>query len=139
MVAFKKEGNKVRFQNQPGSRHEVGPEDQFEVASLWRLCQMTAARKGEVEVRWLGRISISHKVNAITMLTTCIALLIASGSFVVYEMRSFQKTTERELSTIAQLISETSIPALTFDDAKTAGESLAVPERRVADRGRGHI
>ncbi len=77
-------------------------------------------------MRWLGRISISHKVNAITMLTTCIALLIASGSFVVYEMRSFQKTTERELSTIAQLISETSIPALTFDDAKTAGESLAV-------------
>jgi len=77
-------------------------------------------------VRWLGRISISQKVIVITMLTTSIALLIASGSFVVYEMRSFQKTTERELSTIAQLISETSAPALTFDDAKTAAESLAV-------------
>jgi signal transduction histidine kinase len=87
---------------------------------------MTAARKGGTDVRWLGRISISQKVIAITMLTTCIALLIASGSFVVYEIGSFQKTTERELSTIAQLISETAAPALTFDDAKTAGESLAV-------------
>ena len=76
-------------------------------------------------MRWLGRVSIGYKVMGITMLTTCIALLIASGSFVIYEMRSFQKATERELTTIAQLISETSIPALTFDDAKTAGESLA--------------
>jgi methyl-accepting chemotaxis protein len=87
---------------------------------------MTAARKRGTNVRWLGRISISQKVIVITMLTTCIALLIASGSFVVYEIGSFQKATERELSTIAQLISETAAPALTFDDAKTAGESLAV-------------
>lgn len=89
-------------------------------------------------MRWLGRISISQKVIVITMLTTCIALLIALGSFVVYEIRSFQKTTERELSTIAQLIAETSAPALTFDDAKTAAESLAVLGG-ISHHSRGHI
>jgi hypothetical protein len=85
-------------------------------------------------VQLLGKSSIGRKVIGIIMLTTCIALLIASGSFVVYEMRAFQKTSERELSTIVQLISETSGPALTFDDAKAAGESLAAlkGESRIA-------
>jgi signal transduction histidine kinase len=95
---------------------------------------MTVERKEGADVQLLGKSSISRKVIGIIMLTTCIALLIASGSFVFYEMRAFQKTSERELSTIAQLISETSGPALTFDDAKAAGESLAAlkGESRIA-------
>ena len=76
-------------------------------------------------MRWLRGISISRKVVAITMPTTMIAWLLASAFFVVYEMRSFERTTERELSTISQLISETSAPALTFSDMQTAAESLA--------------
>jgi len=76
-------------------------------------------------VRWLRGISIGRKVVAITMPTTVIAWLLASAVFVVYEMRSFERTTERELSTISQLIAETSAPALTFGDIQTATESLA--------------
>jgi hypothetical protein len=58
----------------------------------------------------LGNLSIRRKLIAIIMMTTCIAILLACVCFVVYEVRAFRKTTERDLSTIAQLISETSAP-----------------------------
>lgn len=76
-------------------------------------------------MRWLRSISIGRKVVAITMPTTVITWLLASAFFVVYETRSFERTTERELSTISQLVAETSAPALTFNDMQTAAESLA--------------
>lgn len=76
-------------------------------------------------MRWLRSISIGRKVVAITMPTTVITWLLASAFFVVYETRSFERTTERELSTMSHLIAETSAPALTFNDTQTAVESLA--------------
>jgi len=76
-------------------------------------------------VRWLSSISIGRKVVAITTATTIMAGLVPSAFFVFYEMRSSERNTERELSTISQLIAETSAPALTFDDLQAAAESLA--------------
>ena len=72
-----------------------------------------------------GNTPISNKLNRIIMLTTTAALLLACGAFAVYEVVAVRQGTVREASLLAEVIESNSTAALSFNDPKSASETLA--------------
>jgi uncharacterized membrane protein affecting hemolysin expression len=77
-------------------------------------------------MRCFRNLSIKRKLITIIMLTSGVALLLACSAFVIYELLMYRVIMTRELSTIAQIVSETSTAALAFNDQRAARETLAV-------------
>src|SRR4051812_43754001 len=77
---------------------------------------------------WLtgARYSVRKKVVWVVMTTTLIALLIASGAMIVYELRTYHEGRVNDLISQAELVGRTSAAALAFDDPKTAQANLAL-------------
>jgi len=76
-------------------------------------------------LRRLQRAPIRQKLMLIAMLTTGGALLLAGLSIIYFNFSRFRGEMERDLTTLADVIGQTSNAALTFNDPKTAGEILA--------------
>ncbi len=74
--------------------------------------------------------SISRKLTGIIVLTSCVSLLLACGSFLAYERMTFKRAMTSELSSLARIIGDNCAPAVTFLDKKTAEESLATLRAR---------
>jgi len=73
----------------------------------------------------LGNVSIRWKLTLIIMLTSSIALLLASAGFIAYELIRFRDAVVRELSTVAEVIGANSTAALAFGDRRAAEEILS--------------
>lgn len=73
----------------------------------------------------LGHMPIKGKVITMNMVATGVALLLAGLAFGVYEFYAYRQSVTREMTTLAQILSESSGPALAFDDRKAADETLA--------------
>ena len=71
-------------------------------------------------------VSIQRKLIAILMLASGFALVLACFGFVVYEVVLYRGELVREVATISQILSESSVAALAFNDPRAAGETLAV-------------
>ena len=76
-------------------------------------------------MRFLHDLSIRHKLTLITMLTSVVVLLLACGAFLSYELFTFRRTMERDLSILGDVIANNSTAALTFDDASAARDALS--------------
>jgi signal transduction histidine kinase/DNA-binding response OmpR family regulator len=76
-------------------------------------------------MRPLHDLSIRHKLTLITMLTSVVVLLLACSAFLGYELFTFRKTMERDLSILGDVIANNSTAALTFDDASAARDALS--------------
>ena len=72
------------------------------------------------------RQSISRKILAVKLATTLAALLIAITAMVAYDLRLYRQNWINDLNTQAELLGQMTAPALSFDDAKVAGENLAL-------------
>jgi signal transduction histidine kinase/ActR/RegA family two-component response regulator len=72
----------------------------------------------------LQDISIERKLRLIIMLASLFALLLVSAGFVTYELFTFRETMKRDLSTLAEIIGNESIQALSFDDSDRGSEIL---------------
>ncbi len=70
--------------------------------------------------------SIRSKLMLVVLATTLAALGVAAFALVVYETRSFERTTAASLMTQAQLLGTASAAALVFDDPVAARENLAL-------------
>ena len=70
-------------------------------------------------------LSIRHKLQGIALLTSGVALLIASAVFTLYDRQTFLREKAEDLSVSAQMIGSNSTAALSFGDAKSAQEILA--------------
>jgi signal transduction histidine kinase/DNA-binding response OmpR family regulator len=70
-------------------------------------------------------ISIKRKLIGIIMVTSTVALLLACFTFLAYELVTYRKTVTQQLTTLAQIVAESSTAALAFDDRRSAGETLA--------------
>jgi len=57
-------------------------------------------------------LSIKSKLTWVSMLTSCVALLIACTAFVTYELFRFRQAMVLELSTLADVIGKYSAPSL---------------------------
>ncbi len=71
------------------------------------------------------RKSIKLKIIGYMMLTSVLALLVASAVFVYYERTEFKKRLVQELSTIAEVLGRNTTAALTFMNRKDAHETLS--------------
>ncbi len=78
-----------------------------------------------MSTRWFRDLSIPKKLTAVTLLTSVIALALASGAFILYEVTRFRTVMESELTSMADLAASETIGALTFQDPKAAEEDLA--------------
>jgi len=78
-------------------------------------------------MRFLRNVSIKRKLLLIIMLTSSVALLMASGAFVVYELIRFREDVARDLTNKADVIaaqSTASTAAQGFKDARAVTEVL---------------
>jgi signal transduction histidine kinase/CheY-like chemotaxis protein len=70
-------------------------------------------------------ISIKRKLVGIIMLTSTVALMLAGCTFLAYELITYRATATQQLTTLAQIVGESSTAALAFEDRPAAGETLA--------------
>jgi len=69
-------------------------------------------------------ISISKKLVFIVLLTTNIALLLASISVILYDRKAEKNSLSKELSILTRVVAQRSTAALAFDDKQLAAENL---------------
>ena len=74
--------------------------------------------------------SIRKKLVAVVMATTLAAVLVSVGLIIAYDLRSYQRSLVNDLSTQAELVGHMTSAALAFDDARLAGENLALLRTR---------
>jgi signal transduction histidine kinase/CheY-like chemotaxis protein len=69
--------------------------------------------------------SIKRKLILMTMLTSSIALLLSSASFLIYDLISFRNLLTHDLATQAQIIGYNSAAAMAFKDEPAATATLS--------------
>jgi signal transduction histidine kinase/CheY-like chemotaxis protein len=74
--------------------------------------------------------SIRKKLVAVVMATTLAAVLVSVGLIIGYDLRTYQRNLVNDLSTQAELVGHMTSAALAFDDARLAGENLALLRTR---------
>ncbi|HEX7961872.1 MAG TPA: ATP-binding protein [Terriglobales bacterium] len=72
----------------------------------------------------LQNLSIRRKLMVITMLTSSIALLLSSASFLIYDLLSFRHLLTQDLATQAEIIGYNSAAAMAFKDEPAATATL---------------
>jgi signal transduction histidine kinase/ActR/RegA family two-component response regulator len=75
-------------------------------------------------MRFLRDAPIKQKLTLIIMLTTSLALLLASTAFIIAEVLSFRYSMARNLSAMADIVGANSAAALVFKDQLAAKETL---------------
>jgi signal transduction histidine kinase/ActR/RegA family two-component response regulator len=73
----------------------------------------------------LENLSIRRKLILMTMLTSSLALLLSSASFLIYDLISFRHLLTQDLTTQAQIIGYNSAAAVAFKDEAAATATLA--------------
>jgi signal transduction histidine kinase/DNA-binding NarL/FixJ family response regulator len=73
----------------------------------------------------LQNLSIRRKLILITMLTSSIALLLSSASFLIYDLISFRHLLTEDLTTQAEIIGYNSAAAMAFKDEPAATATLS--------------
>ena len=73
----------------------------------------------------LQNLSIKRKLTLITMLTSSIALILSSVSFLIYDLVSFRHLLTQDLMTQAEIIGYNSAGAMEFKDEPAATATLA--------------
>ena len=67
---------------------------------------------------------LRHKVTALTVASTLVALLVSGAALIYYDLRDYRESRLRDLTTKADILSRASAAALVFDDAKDAQANL---------------
>ncbi len=70
-------------------------------------------------------IPIKQKVTFITLLTSCVAIMISSAVFIVGDLLNSRRELAKEVSTTAQIVGRNSAAAILFDDERAAADILA--------------
>src|SRR5258707_4619070 len=73
----------------------------------------------------LQNLSIRRKLTLITMLTSSLALILSSVSFLIYDLVSFRHLLSQDLMTQAEIIGYNSAGAMEFKDEPAATATLA--------------
>ncbi len=71
------------------------------------------------------RLSIRWKLALATMLSSLLALLIASAGLILYDMAAYHRAETHEAWTMARMLMPNVIPAVTFGDSKACAEVLS--------------
>ncbi len=74
--------------------------------------------------RLFGNMPIRRKMVVITMLTSCLALVIACSVFLLHETYGYRDHLAEELNTVAGIVGDNCASALSFDDPAAAEKAL---------------
>jgi diguanylate cyclase (GGDEF)-like protein len=72
---------------------------------------------------------IKRKLITISLISSGVALLLASGGFVAYELTAYREATLNQLTSVAGVIASNSASALSFDDPEAAEHTLSALRR----------
>jgi signal transduction histidine kinase len=75
-------------------------------------------------MRRLRNVPIKRKLTILTLLTSCVALLVACLAFVAYELWAFRAAMVVDLSSTAAMLGDNSSAALAFNDPASAEQTL---------------
>jgi signal transduction histidine kinase/CheY-like chemotaxis protein len=75
--------------------------------------------------RWLNELSLEHKLQAIIMASVAAALLLVGTSTVVFEVLSNRSDMRQQSQTLARIIGQNSVGALSFKDPESADQTLS--------------
>jgi PAS domain S-box-containing protein len=81
-------------------------------------------RRG-AEMRSYLDLSIRQKLQSIVLVTSALALLVASAVFTIYDRSTFLRAKTQDLSASAKMVGSNITAALSFGDAESASEILA--------------
>jgi len=70
--------------------------------------------------------SLRTKLLGVVLATTFVAVAVALTAMVGYDLHAYHRSWSDDMSAQAELLGRTSAAALTFDDAKAAGENLSL-------------
>jgi signal transduction histidine kinase len=73
-----------------------------------------------------GTGSLRRKLLGVMLLTTLVAVVVALGTMVAYDLHAYHKGWLADMDSQAALIGRTSVAALSFDDPRVAQDNLAV-------------
>ncbi len=73
----------------------------------------------------LRNLSITRKLTLLAMLTSGIAVVLSSASFLIYDLVTFRNLLTQDLATEAEIVSYNSAAALAFDDKASANVQLS--------------
>ena len=76
------------------------------------------------------RQSISRKILLVKLATTFAAVTLAIAAMVAYDLYLYRQSWMNDVNTQAELLGQMAAPALTFDDARAARESLGLLRAR---------
>ena len=75
-------------------------------------------------------LPIRRKLVIMTLASTAVALLTASGGFLVWDVLTFRAEIQRDINSQVRIISDTAATSLLFNDEVVAGETLAALKLR---------
>jgi two-component system sensor histidine kinase/response regulator len=73
---------------------------------------------------WFRRQSVARKLTTNVLITSTVTLVAACAAFAIYDYSSARARVVVDVTTIADVVGVNSTAALTFNDAKGAGETL---------------
>jgi signal transduction histidine kinase/ActR/RegA family two-component response regulator len=76
--------------------------------------------------RLLPRRSLSLRLRAVVLASTLMALVVALGAMIAYDLLAYRRGWSGDLRSQAELLGTTTAPALAFDDPRMARENLAL-------------
>jgi len=74
--------------------------------------------------------SLQAKLVGVVLVTTLVALIVALGAMIAYDLRAYHQAWVNDMAAQAQLLGQTTATALAFDDSKVATNNLAVLRSR---------
>ena len=77
---------------------------------------------------WFRDLPIRRKLALTTLASSVIALVFAGVGVFTWDILQFRREIARDLTSLARTIGENSTAAITFEDPRSAGETLAVLE-----------
>jgi signal transduction histidine kinase/ActR/RegA family two-component response regulator len=70
--------------------------------------------------------TVRQKLLGVVLLTTLVALVVALGTIVGYNLRAYHQNLILDMTTQSELLGHMTAPALTFDDKRLATENLSL-------------
>ncbi|MEO8675456.1 MAG: ATP-binding protein [Casimicrobiaceae bacterium] len=74
--------------------------------------------------------SLRGRAIAVVLVTTLVALVVATTSLAIYDAHAYRQSLTNDLVTQAEILGRVNAPAIAFDDPKSARENLAVMRAR---------
>ena len=123
-ISFFLEGSSVRFAIH---RANVARTDLQISSKLMRVARLERRR---AVIQWLRDLPIRRKLMAVITATSAVALVLASGMLLAWDVVRFRADLRDDLETLTTIIADNTTASLEFNDPAAAAETLGALEAK---------